>query len=101
MGTGSWILAGVPESESLSFSSASHGAGRAMSRHEALRRWNGRELRKELESRGILIRSKSPRGIAEEAPGAYKDIDQVAEATERAGLARRVAFLRPLVCLKG
>ena len=101
MGTGSWILAGVPESESLSFSSASHGAGRAMSRHEALRRWNGRELRKELESRGILIRSKSLRGIAEEAPGAYKDIDQVAEATERAGLARRVAFLRPLVCLKG
>ena len=101
MGTGSWILAGVPESESLSFSSASHGAGRALSRHEALRRWKGREVKAELESRGILVRSNSLRGIAEEAPGAYKDIDLVAEATERAGLARRVAFLRPLVCLKG
>ncbi len=101
MGTGSWVMAGVPESEALSFSSASHGAGRALSRHEALRRWNGREVKTDLESRGILIRSKSLRGIAEEAPGAYKDIDLVAEATEQAGLARRVAFLRPLVCLKG
>lgn len=101
MGTGSWILAGVSQSETLSFSSASHGAGRSMSRHEALRHWNGRTVKKDLEARGIHIRSNSLRGIAEEAPGAYKDIDMVAEATEMAGLARRVAFLRPRVCLKG
>ncbi len=101
MGSGSWILAGVSQSEELSFSSASHGAGRSMSRHEALRRFSGRTVKKELLSRGIHIRSNSLRGIAEEAPGAYKDIDQVAEATEIAGLARRVAFLRPRVCLKG
>jgi tRNA-splicing ligase RtcB (3'-phosphate/5'-hydroxy nucleic acid ligase) len=101
MGTGSYILAGTVESERRAFSSASHGAGRAMSRHQALKQWRGRQLVDELAARGILIRSRSMRGIAEEAPGAYKDVDLVAEATERAGLARRVAFLRPKVCVKG
>jgi tRNA-splicing ligase RtcB len=101
MGTGSYILAGTQESERLAFSSASHGAGRAMSRHQALRHWHGRQLVDELAARGILIRTRSMRGVAEEAPGAYKDVDLVAQATERAGLARRVAFLRPKVCIKG
>lgn len=101
MGTGSWILAGTAESENRAWSSASHGAGRAMSRNAALKRWQGRELIKELADRGILIRARSLRGAAEEAPGAYKDVDAVAEATERAGLARRVALLRPVVCIKG
>lgn len=101
MGTGSAILSGIPASEPRSFSSASHGAGRAMSRHEALRHWNGRTVRKELEELGIFIRSRSSRGIAEEAPGAYKDIEAVAEATEKAGLARRVAYLKPKACVKG
>jgi tRNA-splicing ligase RtcB len=101
MGTGSWVLAGTSESENRAFSSASHGAGRAMSRSQALKRWRGRELVDELGRRGILIRTRSMRGAAEEAPGAYKDVDLVAEATERAGLARRVAFLRPKVCVKG
>ena len=101
MGTGSWILAGTTESENQAWSSASHGAGRAMSRNAALKRWQGRELIQELADRGILIRTRSLRGAAEEAPGAYKDVDQVAEATERAGLARRVAFLRPKACVKG
>src|SRR5512134_1975648 len=101
MGTGSWILAGTAESEKRAFSSASHGAGRAMSRHQALRQWRGRQLVDELARQGILIRTRSMRGVAEEAPGAYKDVDLVAEATERAGLARRVAFLRPKVCVKG
>jgi len=95
------VLAGTSESENRAFSSASHGAGRAMSRNQALRRWRGRELIDELAARGILIRTKSMRGAAEEAPGAYKDVDAVAEATERAGLARRVAFLVPRVCVKG
>jgi tRNA-splicing ligase RtcB len=101
MGTGSYILAGVASSEERAWSSASHGAGRAMSRNQALKRWKGRAVVDELGARGILIRSHSMRGVAEEAPGAYKDIDDVAEATERAGLARRVAALRPLVCVKG
>jgi tRNA-splicing ligase RtcB len=101
MGTGSWILAGTVEGENRAFASASHGAGRAMSRHAALRRWHGRQLVDELAAQGILIRTRSMRGAAEEAPGAYKDVDRVAEATERAGLARRVALLRPRACVKG
>ena len=101
MGTGSYILAGTTESEERAFSSASHGAGRAMSRHQALKQWRGRQLVDELAAKGILIRTRSMRGVAEEAPGAYKDVDVVAEATEQAGLARRVAFLRPKVCVKG
>lgn len=72
-----------------------------MSRKQALRKWRGREIIDELAARGILIRTKSMRGAAEEAPGAYKDVDAVAEATARAGLARRVAFLVPRVCVKG
>ena len=101
MGTGSYVLVGTSESENHAFSSASHGAGRAMSRNQALRQSRGRELIDELAARGILIRTKSMRGAAEEAPGAYKNVDAVAEATERAGLARRVAFLVPRVCVKG
>jgi tRNA-splicing ligase RtcB len=101
MGTGSYILAGTAESEERAFSSASHGAGRAMSRHQALKQWRGRQLVDELAAKGILIRTRSMRGVAEEAPGAYKDVDVVAESTEQAGLARRVAFLRPKVCVKG
>lgn len=99
MGTGSYILAGSRGNPA--FSSSSHGAGRAMSRHQALARWKGRELVDKLAQQGILIRTRSMRGVAEEAPGAYKDVDLVAEATEQAGLARRVAFLRPKVCVKG
>ncbi len=101
MGTASYVLRGTAESETRSFSSASHGAGRAMSRHEALRRWQGRALVDQLRGEGILIRTKSMRGVAEEAPGAYKDVHVVAEATEQAGLAKRVALLKPRVCVKG
>jgi tRNA-splicing ligase RtcB len=101
MGTASHILVGTPESEALSFASACHGAGRAMSRHAALKRWRGRNVVDELAERGILIRSPSMRGIAEEAPGAYKDVDAVVDASDHAGLARKVARLEPLVCIKG
>ena len=101
MGTGSYVLAGIEECETKAWSSASHGAGRAMSRNAALKKWRGRELIDELAGRGILIRTRSMRGAAEEAPGAYKDVDSVAEVTEKAGLARRVAFLRPKACVKG
>ncbi|BCO30304.1 RNA-splicing ligase RtcB [Thiohalobacter sp. COW1] len=101
MGTASYVLAGMATSEEKSFASACHGAGRAMSRHQATRRWRGEDLIDELAGRGIIIRSHSYRGVAEEAPGAYKDVSAVVEAAEQAGLARKVARLRPLVCIKG
>ncbi len=101
MGTGSYVLAGNDERANRAFASASHGAGRAMSRSAALKRWRGRELIAGLANDGILIRTRSMRGAAEEAPGAYKDVDVVAESTEKANLARRVAFLRPKICIKG
>jgi tRNA-splicing ligase RtcB len=101
MGTGSYILAGEATSEQKAFSSACHGAGRAMSRNAALKRYSGRKVQDDLAARGIFVRSPSTRGIAEEAPEAYKDINAVVIASERAGLARRVARMRPLVCIKG
>jgi tRNA-splicing ligase RtcB len=101
MGTGSYILVGAPSSEAKAFSSACHGAGRAMSRHAALKQWSGRKIVDDLASQGILIRSPSTRGVAEEAPGAYKDVGAVVAAAEQAGLARRVARLRPFICIKG
>jgi tRNA-splicing ligase RtcB len=101
MGTGSYVLAGLASSEGQSFASACHGAGRAMSRHAATKRWRGRQIVDELAARGILIRSLSQRGVAEEAPGAYKDVGAVVDAAEAAGLARKVARLEPLVCIKG
>jgi tRNA-splicing ligase RtcB len=101
MGVGSWVLAGMASGERAAFSSACHGAGRAMSRHQAARRWRGRDVSDELAAKGIFIRSPSARGVAEEAPGAYKNVDAVVAAAERAGLARRVARLVPVVCIKG
>jgi tRNA-splicing ligase RtcB len=101
MGTGSYILVGEGASEQKAFSSACHGAGRALSRHAALKQWSGRKIVDDLAAEGILIRSPSTRGVAEEAPGAYKDVSAVVVAAERAGLARRVARLRPLICIKG
>ena len=101
MGTASYILAGTSESERLAFSSSCHGAGRAMSRHQATRRWHGKRIIGELEAQGILVRSPSMRGVAEEAPGAYKDVQRVVDAADRAGLSRKVARLRPLICVKG
>jgi len=101
MGTGSYVLAGTKESEARSFSSACHGAGRAMSRHQAYRTWQGRKVIDELRGRGILIRSPSSRGVAEEAPGAYKDVSAVVDAAAQAGLARKVARTEPLICVKG
>ena len=101
MGTASYVLVGTKEGEARSFSSSCHGAGRSMSRHAATRQWQGRQLIRELADRGILIRSPSPRGVAEEAPGAYKDVTAVVDAADRAGLSRKVARLEPLVCVKG
>jgi tRNA-splicing ligase RtcB (3'-phosphate/5'-hydroxy nucleic acid ligase) len=101
MGTASYILVGTEAGMTRAFASACHGAGRAMSRHQATRQWHGRALVDELASQGILIRSPSLRGVAEEAPGAYKDVSAVVDAADRAGLARKVAKLKPLICIKG
>jgi len=101
MGTASYVLAGTKESEALAFSSACHGAGRAMSRHKAMKTWSGRKVVDDLAARGILVKSPAMRGVAEEAPGAYKDVSAVVDAADTAGLARKVARVEPLVCVKG
>ncbi|MDW8468589.1 MAG: RtcB family protein [Burkholderiales bacterium] len=101
MGTGSYILAGTKASESAAFSSACHGAGRAMSRNQALKQWKGRQVVDELAARGILVKSPSMRGVAEEAPQAYKDVSAVVDAADAAGLAKKVARCVPIVCIKG
>ena len=101
MGTSSYILRGTAEGMERAFGSACHGAGRSMSRNAARKRWQGRRVIDDLASRGIVVRSRSYRGIAEEAPGAYKDVSAVVDAADRAGLARKVARLEPLICVKG
>ena len=101
MGTASHILAGTREGEALAFSSACHGAGRAMSRRKAYKLWKGRQVTDTLLEQGIIIRSPSSRGVAEEAPGAYKDVDAVVDSAHTAGLARKVARLKPVICIKG
>jgi tRNA-splicing ligase RtcB len=101
MGTSSFVLTGASESEAHAFASACHGAGRRMSRHQATRTWAGRQVIDELAARGIIVLSPSARGVAEEAPGAYKDVTAVVDAAEQAGLACKVARLAPLICIKG
>jgi len=101
MGTASYILVGTERGMTRAFGSACHGAGRAMSRHAALKKWRGRAVVDELAERGIIIKSSSDRGVAEEAPGAYKDVGAVVDAADEAGLAAKVARLEPMVCIKG
>jgi tRNA-splicing ligase RtcB len=101
MGTASYVLSGTKTGMDLAFGSACHGAGRSMSRHQALKQWRGAEIVNQLAGKGVLIRSRSMRGIAEEAPGAYKDVSEVVDAADRAGLARSVARLEPVICIKG
>ena len=101
MGTASHILAGNTGNDTLSFASACHGAGRAMSRRKAYKTWKGRQVIDNLHVQGIIIRSPSSRGVAEEAPGAYKDVNAVVAAAVKAGLARKVAKLKPAICIKG
>lgn len=101
MGTASWVLVGTEASMERSFGSSCHGSGRLMSRHEAKRNVRGEKLRQDLEAKGIHIRAGSMAGLAEEAPQAYKDVDKVVEAVVGAGIARKVARLRPLAVIKG
>lgn len=101
MGRASWVLVGQPGSMLHTFGSACHGAGRLMSRHAAVRQAEGRRIDKELGSQGIIARARSWRGLAEEQPAAYKDVDQVVEVVHKAGLAKKVARLRPIGVIKG
>lgn len=101
MGVGSYVLVGTQECEGLAFSSACHGAGRAMSRTHAMKKWSGPQVIEKLKQQGILIRSGTYRGVAEEAPDAYKNLDAVVNAAETARLALKVAQLSPHVCIKG
>lgn len=101
MGTASYILVGTSEAEKLSFSSTTHGAGRMMSRHEALRRFKGEKIKQELESKGIELISTSWKGVAEEASQAYKDIDEVVRVSHQVGIGRIVAKVVPIGVMKG
>ena len=101
MGTASYVLVGTADAMEESFGTSCHGAGRVMSRKAAKNKIHGGTLRQELEARGIHVRAGSMAGLAEEAPDAYKDIDAVIKVVHGAGLARKVAKLRPLAVMKG
>ncbi|NPA94547.1 MAG: RtcB family protein [Thermodesulfobacteria bacterium] len=101
MGTCSYILAGTESGEELAWGSACHGAGRSMSRRAALKRWKGKGVINALRKQGIILKAASLRGAAEEAPDAYKDVRKVVEVTHEAGLAKKVALLKPLAVIKG
>jgi Uncharacterized conserved protein len=101
MGTESYVLVGTGRAMEISFGSTCHGAGRVMSRSQALKKIWGADLKRELEEQGIVIRAGSTKGLAEEAPAAYKNVSQVVEVVHGAGLARKVARLRPLAVIKG
>ena len=101
MGTSSWVLVGAPKAMELSFGTTAHGAGRFMSRSAARRNWRGGDLKKSLESRGIVIRAASMEVLAEEAPDAYKDVDRVAEVSHELGIGMKVVRMTPIGVAKG
>jgi len=101
MGTSSWLLLGSPKAMELTFGSTAHGAGRFMSRAAAKRTYWGSDVKRSLEQRGILVKAASIAVVSEEAPGAYKDVDEVAEVSHRLGIATKVARLVPMGVTKG
>ena len=101
MGTASYILVGTKKAEEISFGSTAHGAGRAMSRHEAIRQRRGEQVKSDLEKKGIEVKSGSWKGLAEEAPQAYKDVDEVVRVSHELGIGNLVAKVRPLIVIKG
>jgi tRNA-splicing ligase RtcB (3'-phosphate/5'-hydroxy nucleic acid ligase) len=101
MGRASWILVGQPGSMAQTFGTTCHGAGRAMSRTAAVKNAHGRRIDKELEARGVIARAQSLKGLAEEQPKAYKDVDEVVDVVHRAGLSKKVARMRPVGVIKG
>jgi tRNA-splicing ligase RtcB (3'-phosphate/5'-hydroxy nucleic acid ligase) len=101
MGTASWVLAGLPGSMSQSFGTTCHGAGRKMSRTAAVKLAGGRRIDKELDAIGVIARARGHKGLAEEQPAAYKDVDQVVDVVDKAGISKKVARLRPVGVIKG
>jgi tRNA-splicing ligase RtcB len=101
MGRASWVLVGRPGSMERSFGTTCHGAGRAMSRTAAVKDAGGRRIDKELEGRGVIARAQSRKGLAEEQPRAYKNVDDVVEVVDRAGLSKKVARMKPIGVIKG
>lgn len=101
MGTCSYILKGTEKAMKETFASSCHGAGRAMSRNQAIRTWRGEDLIKELNKNGIIVKGHDWRGVAEEAPGAYKDVNQVVAVMDSSGIAKKVAKVLPMICIKG
>jgi tRNA-splicing ligase RtcB len=101
METGSYLLVGTKKAEEETFASTCHGSGRTMSRAKAKGMWRGDKLLKDMESRGIYVRSTSMPGVAGEAGGAYKDIDEVIDSVHNAGITHKVVKLRPLGNVKG
>jgi tRNA-splicing ligase RtcB len=101
MGRASWVLVGQHGSMEKTFGTTCHGAGRALSRTAAVKEAAGRRIDKELEAKGVIARAQSHRGLAEEQPKAYKNVDDVVEVVDRAGLSRRVARMRPIGVIKG
>ena len=101
MGTASYILVGQPGGINASFGSTAHGAGRVMSRSAAKKRFWGSTVRDELQSEGIHVKATTPKIIAEEAPGVYKDIDAVASVSDAVGIGKRAVRLKPIAVIKG
>jgi tRNA-splicing ligase RtcB len=101
MGTASWLLVGTEQAMKETWGSTCHGAGRVMSRHQALKAKRGQQVADDLRKQGILVRSAGMKTLAEEMPEAYKDVDRVVEVCHEAGLARKVARMRPLAVVKG
>ncbi len=101
MGTASWVLVGQPGSMEQTFGTACHGAGRLLSRKAAVRKAQGRQIHRELEHKGIIAQARSWKGLAEEQPDAYKNVDLVVDVVHKAGLAKKVARLRPIGVIKG
>jgi len=101
MGTASYILKGTEEAMKKSFGSSAHGAGRAMSRHGALRKFRGNEIQRELAAKGIVSKATSPKSLAEEAPGAYKDVENVIASVHNSGISLKVFRMEPIGVLKG
>jgi len=101
MGRASWVLVGRPGSMAQTFGTTCHGAGRAMSRTAAVRASRGRRIDRELAELGVVVRARSLRGLAEEQPAAYKDVDLVVDVVQKAGLSQKVARMRPIGVIKG
>jgi tRNA-splicing ligase RtcB len=101
MGTASYIMIGTKKAEEITFASIAHGSGRVASRAKMVKNVRGEEVAKRLEQKGILVKAWSWKGVAEEAPEAYKNVDEVIEVCEKAGIARKIVRLRPIAVIKG